>query len=90
MQSMKTLLPKRPNPTVSEPTTFGQKRAEDFSKRYQKKIEERRKLARAQHAAGAVPDKELETAFAQKGERVGRDIGRMQDEINQDNDDKNT
>ena len=83
---MKVLLPKRPNQNTSQPTTFGQKRAEDFARKYKQSVEKRKNLRRAEYAAKAVPDQELAKTYKIKGEMLGRDLGRMQDQKKLDDD----
>lgn len=66
--------------TQKRASTFGQARAEKFKEHLQKAVTERRNLYRAEAAADAP----LDATLHERGEVVGRKIGRLQEALKTD------
>jgi len=66
--------------------TFGQARAESMQKRYDTRVLERQKLKRAEYAAKGQSDQSVHQGIQAKGEIIGREIGRLQQEMNNQED----
>ena len=64
--------------TSSRPTSFGDKRSQDADNRYNKALDERKKMIRAQYA---TDDDTLKEAYKMKSNLLDRKIRRMEDEI---------
>ncbi len=65
--------------TGSRPSSFGEKRSQDSNDRYNKAIEERQKMARAQYAVDG--DDSLKDVYEMKSNLLDRKIRRMEDEM---------
>lgn len=60
------------------PSSFGEKRSQDTDSRYQKALDERQKLVRAQYASD---DDELKEVYQMRSSLLDRKIRRMEDEM---------
>lgn len=68
-------------PTSNTPkpvSSFASRRNDDLNSRYQKAVDERTKMARAQFA---TEDSELENVYKTKGDMLERSIQRMEAEL---------